>query len=422
MGTRKRIFRPVLLAVVALAAVAYAGSRWWIGYQAGRQLQALGDLLAPHVALTWDDVSGDLTGEVVVSGLVVTPEGVLDEVYVERVSLRADGLKDLAALARTVRAGQLPEYLELTFRGAMLRVGGPLHQAIERHARLWGTPLDAAACDVEGNLGAVVMSALGYNTLDIDGTLRWRLHPPTHRAAVLADVTVDDVGTTSVDAHLELARLGFDPETWLADLAPALTSLRLRLSDHGFIASRNHVCAARRDVAVDAFMALHLDAVRDRYARAGIPLGDMPLEHYAEFARHGGDLLFDLEPRQPLPPARVLTALRQREVADIPVSLTINGRPLAADASRWLPPPAPSSTAAAKPAAAPPRGPQRVAPAALVEHVGARAQIVTSDGRAHQGVIASADAERLTLRKVLEGGHLDYRIPYATIETAEVYR
>jgi hypothetical protein len=304
----------------------------------------------------------------------------------------------------------------------MLRVGGPLHQAIERHARLWGTPLDAAACDVEGNLGAVVMSALGYNTLDIDGTLRWRLHPPTHRAAVLADVTVDDVGTTSVDAHLELARLGFDPETWLADLAPALTSLRLRLSDHGFIASRNHVCAARRDVAVDAFMALHLDAVRDRYAQAGIPLGDMPLEHYAEFARHGGDLLFDLEPRQPLPPARVLTALRQRVVADIPVSLTINGRPLAADASRWLPPPAPSSTAAAKPAAAPPRGPQRVAPAALVEHVGARAQIVTSDGRAHQGVIASADAERLTLRKVLEGGHLDYRIPYATIETAEVYR
>lgn len=420
MRARSGAGRKLLVAFLALTAAAYAGTRYWIGYQAHEQLQTLGSLLEPYVGLSWEDVRGDLTGEVIVSGLIVTPKGDFDDVYIDRLILRADGLKDLAALARTLRVGQLPEYLQVTVRGAILRVGGRLHRAIERHGELWGTPLDAAACQVDGNLGAVVMSALGHNTVEINGDLRWRLHPPTRRVSIMADISVADVGATTVDAQFDLARLSFEPQTWLSDLAPKLTGLRLRMADNGFIASRNHVCAARRDLSLDDFLAAHIEAVRSRYGRAGTPPGDILLQRYAEFARHGGDLLLDLAPLRPLPPGELLTALRQRDLTGISASLTINGRPIQAQPSRWYPPPAPEA-ASLQPASTTPRGPRRVPAEALVEHVGSRAQIITSDGRAHFGVIESAGAERLTLRKALEGGYLDYRIPYATIETAEVH-
>ncbi len=408
--------------MLALAAAAYAGTRYWIGEQAHGQLQALGELLEPHVGLAWEDVHGDLRGEIVISALVVSPKNGLDDVYIDRLILRADGLKDLAALTRTLRAGQLPEYLQVTVRGAVLRVGGALHQAIERRGMLWGTPLDGAGCDAGDHLGIVVMSALGHNTVDIDAELRWRLHPPTRRASVLADITVADVGVTTIDAQFDLAQLSFEPRTLLSDLDPRLTGLRLSITDNGFIASRNHVCAARRDLSLDDFMAAHVDAVGSRYRRAGTLPGDALLEHYAEFARHGGDLLLDLAPIQPLPPAELMAALRQRDLTRISASLYINGRLVHAEPSRWYPPPALApATASLQPAVAAPVGPRRIAPETLVEHVGARAHIVTNDGRAHEGVIESANAERITLRRAMEGGYLDYRIPYGTIETAEVY-
>ncbi|PWG61581.1 hypothetical protein [Sediminicurvatus halobius] len=417
-----------LIALLLVAAVTFAGVRGWLWYEAQRGMEQLAALAEPWAALEWEGVDTSVDGRVEVSGLTVTPRGVNDGLYVEQLTLRADGVRDLHTLSRRLSTGDLPAALTLSARGASLNVGDALYRRLNARAggRLWGTPVDGLACAGVEDIRTTVFRTLDERYLEGDVELRLRLHRPSARLAMLLDVSLPEYGASTVDAGLQLSPqpLAEGGELALGDLTPVLSGLRVRYTDLGFNEARNYTCAARRDSDVDAFLDAHVAAVA---ARLGLEGGEAQAR-YREFAHHGGDLQLDLTPQAAVPVAD-LPALPPPELTALfRGRASLNGRDVDLPVTAWLAPPPGDdggATAAADGETARTPAPlrfQSVPAETLAEHVGRRARLSTYRGTRHEGVISAADDDDVTLENPLRGGVMRFTVELGEVRAAEVLR
>jgi len=417
-----------LVALLLAAALAFAAARGWLWYEAQRGMERLAELARPWAELDWEGVDTGVAGSIEITGLTITPQALEDSIYVEQLVLRADGARDLHSLARRLDSGDPPDALTLSAQDVTVNVGAPVYRRLNAIAggRLWGTPLDGLACGGAGDMRSVVLDALDERFLAADVELRLRLHRPSARLALLLDVTLPELGASTVDASLELgagavAQTGrIDP----AALTPSLSTLRLRYTDLGFNEARNYTCAARRDQPVEAFVDAHVAAV-------GAHLGLDPdeaaaaeaLARYREYAVHGGDLQLDLTPQAGVPLAD-LPGLPAAELAALFRGRTsLNGRALDLPPAAWLKPApatAPDDETADVTAAAAPRRFRAVEPRALAEHIGRRARLSTYRGARHEGLIGAADDNDVTLENPLRGGMMRFTVEFGEVRSAEV--
>lgn len=412
-----------LVALLLVAALAFAGVRGWLWYEAQRGMARLAELAAPWAELDWEGVDSGVDGSIEVTGLTIEPRGLEDALYVEGLTLRADGVRDLHSLTRRLADGDLPDALTLSARDVALTIGDPLYRNVNAAAggRLWGTPVDALACGDVTDARTAVFEALDQRFLEGDLDLRLRLHRPSARLAVLLDAQLPELGASTVDASLQLASDVLPAEGGIAlrRLTPVLSALRVRYTDLGFNEARNYTCAARRDVDVADFLSDHVVAVA---ARLGLE-GEEERARYGAYARHGGDLELDLTPQAAVP-LRDLLRLPSDELAALFAGRSsLNGRPLQLPVNAWLQAPAdggegaPAETAEGAPV--PPRF--RSVPAdALAEHVGRRARVSTYRGARHEGVISAADGDDVTLENPLRGGVMRFTVELGEVRSAEV--
>lgn len=410
-----KLARRLLVALIVVAVLGAGGAKLYLWQQANEGMERIARLAEPLAQLEWESVGGDVAGQFRVEGLSIKPRGVDDEIYLKRLTVRADNIRDVLDLASRLRAGEIPTSMTMTVTGATVNVGGGAYRWLETATagHWWGTPVDALGCGKVKDLNLEVLEALGHHSLKANAEFRLRLHEPTRRAALLLDVEIPGFASTTVDTVLSLGQteLPGNSASTVASMSPKISSLRIRYTDQGFNESRNYYCAAQLDVPVPEFIDRHLAAVREALSRHQPPPTASLLKRYRAFATYGGDLLLDLAPQKAVNLSDLYGLDRAQFIETMQPRLAINGRTITDPPEAWIP----SSEAAvvkastgnteekpARTSTKPAFGEVTVEDlATLVGHV---ARVEMHNGSRHEGIIREATPLKVVLAKRMEGG------------------
>ncbi|WP_435101661.1 hypothetical protein [Arhodomonas sp. AD133] len=412
--------RTLLLLLVAVIA-GYGALRGYLWYESGRVMDDIAAELSPYVRLDWESVDSSVPGTIEVHELALRPANGEGSAFIQRLEINSSELAGPRELLARLRRREPPARVELIASGIRIDSDDPLVARLDAAAggASLGTPLAAAGCSApDAPFTASVLQAVNQSTLRGEASLRIRRHEASGRTELLLDAEFAQVAAVTAEGVLSTAD------------TPALTGLRVRYTDLGFNASRNHYCAARADEPVKRFIDRHLQAVQRDYREHGTPLSPEASRRYREFIRHGGDMLIDHSPRRAL----ALTALTNGDgalasIARSAPSVSINGIPVDLSVAAWLPSdesaPARSDDQSTRTATNDSGTTPRYRPVpveALAQHAGASVRLHTRDGQTHLGRLAGIDNGRIAVTRTIAGGEMRYTLPKTIVSGAEVRR
>lgn len=275
-------------------ALVYAVLWWRTGVVIDRQL----DALRPYMDIRRGGTVLGLNGDVGIRDLVLQPQPGSPmpaiRVTADRAVVRTPGIFWVLRAATIGVPDEIPSRFGFSLTGAGVDGSAEALEAamVGGHVMF---PFDLAGCepgmslDVANALGLREASSNFAFTMEYGGAehLRLRIEAETPEQALLSGDISLSLGPGN-DPSLRLATAGFD-------------SLNLVIEDKGFGARRNAYCAKKLELAPEAFVDRHLEAVRGLFAADGLVPGTAMDQAYAGFVRDGGRLTIQARPLRPGP-------------------------------------------------------------------------------------------------------------------------
>ncbi|MDN5850928.1 MAG: hypothetical protein L0H63_15045, partial [Nitrococcus sp.] len=327
--------------------------------------------------------------------------------------------------------GEFTGTVRVDAEGVALRADGALFEQFNQttNGYLWKTPLAALGCKSIEDLGQAVVEQSGEGMVYADIALA--LRSPARQLALSLTIDLQELATTHLEAAIDLGHpfVPLQDPAALAALPVTMTGLHIRHIDRGFNTKRNLLCASAQNMPVAAFLDRHLAAVRALYHERQVAPNDELLTQYRDFATHGGEILIELNFKEPMATAKLYRMDEQQLLTHARVSFAINGVSIHNPSEVWYlwinndhdRVPAAAQAAAAEASAAQPSF-HDIPVADLINHLGERTRIITIDGSHHMGILEHIDASSLTLRWELSGGYMRFFIAADKIKEAQVYR
>lgn len=416
--------RKGLIAVLLIAAAVYVGAKLYVRSQADAALSEAKYALRDLVKLSYEGYSAGLDGSLTLSDLTIRPSEGQGELFVRRLTLKAESLPAALGVRRHLNAGRIPSNLTLQAEDIRLNFDSPLYRRLRQATGgfLVGTPIDHLACGEVSETDAAALEAMGYSYVSANAQARLDRGRDERAALVTVRIEAEDLAEVSGEAVLRTKDDTLNLEALRTGVV-GLADADLRYRDRGYFDARNYYCAAQRDSDVEAFLAAHRQAVA-RYLREH---GAVPTEAFLDaylrlISSPGNELQIAVSPEQPVP-ARDLAGMGPEQLAQVlQPAWAVNGNAVGELIARWV---APSGDALRPEAGNAETAQARYFPAdptMLDQLVGSFARIVTYDGTTHKGVIQEATGSRITMQRRFQGGDMSFGIATGDVESAEIYR
>lgn len=271
------------------------GASW---YLVSAQAQKLSRSLAPHIHLEYASADSALGGPIVMRDVRLRPQGLDDDVYIGRVSIKSASFRDWYQLLRLFFEGRLPERLDMDLEPIRISPEGAIAQQLWK-AGLWPlvTPYAALGCFEDGRFDKNALAELGNP--DANGRFLYEFNRSNASLNLVWRYTVPRSGAVIVDAALGGAGALRLPFTIGPD--PQLRSLALVTVDDTFHRRRNEICARRLGMAPEDVAVRHAGVLSQKLAELGIPTGPVLNEALRDFAAQGGEFSVSALPAQAQP-------------------------------------------------------------------------------------------------------------------------
>ena len=220
--------KTLFLILVAIPIVGYALIYAYVWLQTKWDLDRLAKQIAPVADFRYGGIRVSPTGTIAVHDLIFAPQGLGDEIRIDRAQVGTPGIEFILNGAASLRDGKLPKRLGLAFTGIRINPYGPLWQMIGNpDAGTEPRPENGLACDISGiATRAGVLESLTPDRIVMD--LEERLERGTDTGTASVHVQMGERGFADLGLDLKLANL---PERFgrLAAI-PTLSSLAARVS------------------------------------------------------------------------------------------------------------------------------------------------------------------------------------------------
>jgi|GEM_PF-2234794 len=435
---KKLILAGLLLAMIA-AGVVY----WQMTARIETQLERAAGQLSPIGRLTWDTVSVDPRGRVLIRDLRFLPRDSRDSISIDELGLNAGSMPALLRFSDRINDGLLPRQAGISVRG--LRV--PITPAMEN----WPIqqsgltlPLATAGCPDFEQLSLYDLTELDYWELMIDAELDYRV----------------GIGVLEINNRVSVAELSRNRQSWRLELDSTperldelitlptqarLQRVELEHTDHGFHQRLMTLCTERAGLTANQYQRRHVDAWLEGWAMAGMQPGRLVVAGYRHYLAQPESIRIIAEPAA----APLLDTLGQTSLADIvlrisPMFIINDGSPVELNITRRAPPVMPEpiepeiltrperiftppSGNTEDDDSAPPviivgpvPGWEEINPARISNHYGDRARIELNDGSTLRGRIVSSDDESMQLMTRSRAGQFSRPVAIDQIQKIEV--
>ncbi|RFF31743.1 hypothetical protein [Wenzhouxiangella sediminis] len=281
--------RLLLLVVIGLILLA-VGVNWYYTRQVRDQLDQMANAVSMFGTLSYDSVRLSPGGAVNINDLSFQLHQGRGGVDVGRISLQTANLLALFTLEGKLESGRLPESLGVSVKDVRF----PLDGALASMSRQMpggtsptfasGVPFDAAGCDGRTQFSANDLMHMDYFDIRADVEVHYQLIDDGNRLRFYASARTYDASAIHLDATIDLAAGSLSTLDLARSMENArLSSFSLEYEDLGYYERMLAFCAEEMDMSRSEYLAHHLEAWKQAWARFNAEAGPDLVAAYESF-------------------------------------------------------------------------------------------------------------------------------------------
>lgn len=321
--SRAGMIKFLLIGLVALIAVGFGGSKFYMHYKVSKGVDQAIIALSPHAAVSYGGISSTLTGELTVDDVYLQIEGFRDAIDIGRLGITTPSYLALLKLGELAGSAQqagpeLPEYIGVFAEDIRIPVGADYVKHIYEANLKQIAPADIRQRGVQcvGKYGhsPKALTELGYEELVI--SISTVLHQADNHYATEVGFGIDEM----IDAEVEIKMAG-NAMTAAAlgpNYQPQLTALRIEVTDRSLNRRINEYCT-RLGLTPEQIERAHLSSLKHFGATFGIEFDEYVIEPYKEFVGGKTTFIATAKPRRPLQ----LSRIEKYRPSDVPALLNL---------------------------------------------------------------------------------------------------
>jgi hypothetical protein len=430
--------RNTLIAVLILAAAAFAGVKGYLHYAYEGLLNKAIQNASPFAEVHYDGLSTTLDGDLIIQGITVTPRAEFtDTVRIGSVQYDTPGVLYLLTNRDRLEKGEFPSHVRLEIRGLEIPLDGFITGALDKSAKDRNAELADQITPFCGDvhyLSSRQYAEMGYEDLVSDISLGYEFEKHSQLIHIALTWATRGFGSFALSADLT-GITATSAQTLVANGPPTVSRVDLVYGDDSYVSRVLEYCAGKRHMTREQLIQAEVDAEPEYYAATwGIIPGQALLQAYRRFLESPAELRVVLHPDT----IGDLTTLTQYRKTELPALLNmqvyVNGeavddlsfRELAirpANRQRSGSRRDGTQVSSGKARSGPPPQPQyhTVRAEELSQHLGRNVRILTVGGAVREGRLSGVRNGKIYATSRLYGGKMEVIIPVDQANRIEVY-
>ena len=285
-----------LLLVLVLIAAVIAGIKGFIYYKVTTQLDETIAALSPFARISYEGVSSDLSGAVMVEGVKISAYGGGISANVDEVVVQFPDLQSLVFAGDQFEKQQLPERMNLRLNHLRMDLQPlvPYMAMLQSASQQPFQDYSLLGCGDLPTAGPLkVFQALGYSELDATVSLGYEWERDAKRLVVNSGFRWHDMTTSDITINLDQVA-ALSAAAMMS--SPELSRIAITVEDEGYNARLVEYCAGIQKVSGDDFIMLHMAMLRGALQEQGITLSENLFDAYRYYLKAVGPLKLQMYP------------------------------------------------------------------------------------------------------------------------------
>lgn len=419
-----------LLLFLLIPVLGYGALKAFLYYKAKQSVDEFVAAVSSQAHVRYTDISTDLRGAVIVSGISVQPLGYEDGLEIERVRLASDDPLFFVHGARWEPGRSAPPP-SLSFFVDGVRV--PLSADLLQAAALAPGNRAANPCDQGLPMDPAFLQQVGFVDLHLDVDGHYRLDEAARDLEFGLHIDVHDIESVTLAATM--SDVDVEGLSQGAGAPPSLARLRVAVQlSPKFGRQALKQCAVGTDDTVQLWSRRLADQALDSLQTAGLSLGPGLTEALREFFRSWGEIELVSEPEQPVGLLSLMFLPADQLADTMALRLSLNNRTIDDTSFEWRRPNAEVSglsklLGVERPQAATGSAPkqtsrvivrrqyERVPLREIARYVNREVQIKPRSQPMREGVLKGIGESGAEVEQILHGGRFTVYVPLDEIES-----
>jgi len=417
--------RYVLLAIVILAAGFFGGNMYFT-HTMEQRLETLARMVQPFGRLDYRKVSLTPFGDAYINGVSFRPANSDEEVWIDRLALRAGNLWALHGLPDDLRRGRLPERLGVSVTGLRIGTNGSLFSGLQAAAENNMMAFDAAGCGERRGFDGYDLAEMNYWELVMDTDVAYVSRDNGRALELSASSLLHGMASTNLTMRMQMPDSPGNAKGQVQlGRGMQLDAGEFRYRDLGYADQVLNFCAAETGLDLPAYKERHLKAWANLWKAQGFDAGPNVIRAYTRFLSNPGTFTLGISSAG----GGMLPQFGQSVMDAFEMTMHVNGEAMGPLDMKIMTPQALAAFRASQPPAAAGKGQtpdeqteRTAAPGLqvvrmddLAGRVNSYGEIRLLDGRLYRGRITAVHDDNLEFQRQLSGGHITTPIPFSSI-------
>jgi len=324
--------RNLLVALFALAALAYGGTKAYLYFKIKNAWNSIAETAAPYAELKRGGITSSLTGAAGVTDVEIILNDTSESIRIDRIEVLVPNIRYLLKADRAadgVRGGpmmvngtsrtvpDLPRFIGVNVSGVHIDLNSAYMMDLDRHSREAAAQNGAleTGCGDITHFGTTQYREMGYDTIKMDMKLLFYPDLANRSFSFKLDTGVAQMFRLETDADFAMPEAqGYAAPT------PRLANLKLVYKDESLQKRIGDLCRKHGTPDVKTFREGQVTAFQTQMRAMGIELTPEMIATYMKFLERPGSLTITSGPASPVD----LAALKLYKAADVPALLNLD--------------------------------------------------------------------------------------------------
>ncbi|MDZ7840668.1 MAG: hypothetical protein U5R46_07595 [Gammaproteobacteria bacterium] len=407
-----------IVALILIPAAAYGVARLAVWYSVKDGLADIQDSMAPFASLEHSKILSPVFGAFGATGIRIKPHMFEDEITIGSALVHIeDPIEKYRYLSATMR-DTIPTSFNFSLNGVQIPLNGDIAGWVNTNAMPTGsTSAPARACTAGTGFSLGDLKEMGYEDLVASFKADYAYDRRGRGLSVYLKLEVREMFDMTLEGRIPPSDVVFATDRMTG--VPRLSDVTLTLRDLSWSPRFNRYCARILGISETAYVDKRVEDTREAFMESGFTPSEELLAGFRSFAQGTGSLTLSLNPREPFNPTQLDMDGDPEYIIDrLGLEVMIEGKPV-----RNLG--AVREVVVEETESQPEQLEETFKPTPLAElpqYLKTSVQVLTTDGKQHEGYLESIDSEKIVLTRELAGGSATFDVVREDVEQVFVLR
>lgn len=408
-----------IIALILIPAAVYGVARLAVWYSVKDGLADIRDSMAPFASLEHSKILSPVFGAFGATGIRIKPHIFEDEITIGSALIHIDDPIEKYRYLNATMRDTIPTSFNFSLNGVHVPLNGDIAGWFNANAipASGSTSTPAAACAAGTGFTLGDLKEMGYEELVANFKADYAYDRRGRGLGIYVNLEVREMFDMTLEGRIPPSDVVFAMDRMTG--VPRLSDVTLTLRDLSWAPRFNRYCAGILGISEAAYVDKRVDDTRDAFMASGFKPSEELLAALRSFAQGAGSLTVSLNPREPFDPTQLdMEGDPEYMIDKLGLELMVEGNPI-----RNLG--AVRQVAVEETDSQPEQREETFKPTPLAElpqYLKTSVQVLTTDGKRHEGYLESIDAVKIVMTRHMAGGSATFDVAREEVEQVLVLR